>query len=883
MKYIKSVYARFTSRIASFFGSSPKDTKKDKQEHFVCHIPDKIGLLPSLLLKLLFSRVEINRTQADMLRVLDEEGHVVFVNKRKSNFGLLFSYFRFKQLGLPYPSIGFYYRILAWQPITKTVRIAIFNITFFLKNFSRPDPFKSGYIRKEFIKGASGFLSLIDEKSFYRRFVKEKADPLLYLIEIQQAIDKPIFIVPQLMFFSKAPEKKNPTLVDMVLGSEENPGTLRTLWILIKNPKNVFVEISDPINLAQYLSAPEVQSTDTQRSLELRGHILTNINRHRNSILGPVLKSRVEIKYNILTHSRTQKFISEYSEKKAIPIHQVQKKADDYLEEIASNYSINWINAYCVVLKIILRTLFDGVIIDYKGMNRLKTMGRRAPLVLLPCHKSHLDYLILSFLFYLNHMPCPHIAAGKNLSFWPFGTLFRGGGAFFLRRTFKGNPLYSKVFSEYIHKILDEGFNIEFFIEGGRSRTGKLLTPKLGLLSVIINSFLNGACDDIIFAPIYIGYDRVIEEKAYVHEMQGGLKEDENLGQVIKASRFLKKRYGKVYVNFNEPISLREYLENNNLDIHSLTSDTIKTLCMDLGLRFINDINKVSVTTPFGIVSAAILNCTKKRFSYNLIEDYFAIYLSYLSSTDTLLSDTLKQTASGSIFKQTMETFVQRKIIDAASKQKDLDITGTMFKVNESQKSNLEYYKNNTINHFIPAAFTSLAILQADAFQFQATDLHATYSFLRDMFCQEFTSDEDKTAEFYVRKTLKAFIDSNILLPHTTLPDTYNITSSGFRKLKSFSSFLTTFLESYLIVVNFYERYPENTITNSKDRLKKIQSIGNRMYKRKEIERVEALSKISYKNADSFFISIGMGKQVNSDKTDYYFNQIQHYLTLINR
>jgi len=848
----------------------------------MCHIPEKVGFLPSLLLKLLFSKIEINRNQADMLRVLDEEGHVVFVNKRKTGFAPLFTYFRFKQLGLPYPTIGFYYKMLIWQPLSQIFRIVSFNIKFTLTHFKRPDPLQSGYIKEKVINGSSCFLSLVDEKGFYRRFVKEKTDPLLYLIDIQKVTDKPIFIVPLLMFFSKTPEKKNPTLIDMVFGSEENPGFFRTMWILIKSPKKAFVEISDPINLAQYLSSPELQHGDSQQSLTLRRHLLTTINRHRNSILGPVLKSRVEIKYNILTHSRTQQFIREYSEEKAVPIHQVQKKADDYLEEIAANYSINWINAYCVVLKIILRTMFDGMIIDYKGMERLKTTGRKAPLILLPCHKSHLDYLILSFLFYLNNMPCPHIAAGKNLSFWPFGTIFRGGGAFFLRRTFKGNPLYTKVFSEYIHKILDEGFNIEFFIEGGRSRTGKMLTPKLGLLSFIINAFLNGACEDIIFAPIYIGYDRVIEEKAYVHEMQGGMKEDENLGQVIKAGRFLKKRYGKVYVNFNEPISFKEYLEVRNLDMNSLTPDKIKAVCMDLGLRFINDINTVSVITPYGVVSAAILNCTKKRFSYNLIRDYFKTYRGYLFSTDIRLSDTLKQVDSDAIFKQTMEAFVQRKIIEAASKQKEIDITGTMFKVNESQKSNLEYYKNNAINHFIPAAFTSLAILNADAFQFRATELHSTYSFLRDMFCQEFTGDSDKGTGFYVRKTLKAFIDSNILFPHATLPDTYNITSAGYRKLKSFSSFLSTFLESYLIVVNFYERYPENTITNPKDRIKKIQSIGNRMYKRKEIEHVEALSKLTYKNADSFFVSIGVGTSDSSEQVKHYINRIQHYLNLIN-
>lgn len=880
MRFIKSAYGKFKSRLTSFSDTIVQGT----HNHFSCHIPEKIGLLPSLLLRLLFARIDINRAQAEMLKVLDEEGHVVFVNKYKSNFEFLFSYIRFKQLGLPYPTIGFYYRILIWQPITRLFRILLSSLEFFIKSFSRPDPFKSGYIREEFIRGASGFLSLIDEKSFYRRFVKDKTDPLLYLIEIQNTLENPIFIVPHVMFFSKTPKKPIPSFTDLLFGSEENPGVLKTLWILIKNPKQVFLEISEPVNLARYLSRPEMQDmTISDQSLALQRHLLAIINQHRHSILGPVKKSRVELKENILTHHRTQKFILDYSSNKAIPIHQVQKKADNYLEEIAANYSLNWVKLYDITLRVILKTLFDGMIIDYKGLERLKTMARRGPLVLIPCHKSHLDYLILSFIFYHNHMPCPHIAAGKNLSFWPLGTIFRGGGAFFLRRTFKGNPLYAKVFSEYIHKIMEEGFNIEFFIEGGRSRTGKLLTPKLGLLSIILNSFINKACDDIIFAPIYIGYDRVIEEKAYVHEMKGGQKEDENLGQVIKARRFLKKRYGKVYVNFHEPISLKDYLSKTQTSIDNISPGEAKSLCMELGLKFVNDISRVSVITPYGIVSAAILNCTKKRFSYDQIRSYFDTYLTHLMSTDVILANTLQQTDSMGIFNQTMEAFIHMKIIETASKQKELDLTGTLFKINESQKSNLEYYKNNAINAFIPAAFTSLAILEADAFRFCATDLHGTYDFLQNMFCQEFATDADKTAGFFVRKTLKAFIDNDMLIPHTTLPDTYDITSVGYRKLKAFASFLTTFLESYLIVITFYERYPEDTVTEVKNKIKRIQSIGNRMHKRREIDRIEALSKISYKNADTFFVSAGIGKPENRYKVEHYIEKIKHYLTLINR
>ena len=142
-------------------------------------------------------------------------------------------------------------------------------------------------------------------------------------------------------------------------------------------------------------------------------------------------------------------------------------------------------------------------------------MALRGPVVYIPSHKSHVDYLILSYMLYHHDLPCPLIAAGKNLSFWPMGPLFRRGGAFFIRRSFRGAVLYSRVFAEYVHTILDEGYSVEQFIEGGRSRTGKLLMPKLGLLSILLNAQKNGACEDLIFVPVSIGYDRVLEEKSY--------------------------------------------------------------------------------------------------------------------------------------------------------------------------------------------------------------------------------------------------------------------------------------------------------------------------------------------------------------------------------
>ena len=523
--------------------------------------------------------------------------------------------------------------------------------------------------------------------------------------------------------------------------------------------------------------------------------------------------------------------------------------------------------------------MFEGVTINQEMVMKVRNISQKAPLVLIPCHKSHIDYLILSFIFYSNNMPCPHIAAGKNLSFWPVGPIFRAGGAFFIRRTFKGAVLYSKVFAEYIFKLLAEGFNVEFFIEGGRSRTGKLILPQLGLLSILLNAFRNGACEDLIIVPIFIGYDRVLEESAYIHETGGGQKEPESFFQVLKARKFLKKRYGRIYIKFHEPMSLNDLLAKQPKPYQEMSSKEHNALVRDLGYRIITAINNVSVVTPHALAASAILNCSLKRVSLSHILFQTETYLTYLLAQDATLADTLLIDHANSI-SNALTSYLQEKFIETVNKNGNRPPREAVYKVIESKRPILEYYKNNCISFFIPAAFTSLAILKMDAFQFSASDLHSDYKFLQELFINEFAHDVERTPEFYVRKSLKAFINDAILMPHPTLPDTFNLTSAGFRKLKFFSSFIKPYFESYWVALNFFRRNPRNTI-NAKDRLKKIQSSGNRMYKRKAIDRLESVSKINYKNAVDFFIARGIRGAEDKEIIRAYLEALENYLAVL--
>jgi len=851
---------------------------KGTDQHFFRFLPKKPGWLTFGLLKLFYRGIRFSKDQQKVLEELPKDAVIVYAEKYQSRFSWMFCYTRFLQLGFRPPVIGLDNRMMLWQPVLETIRVFLVHLVHFFRHFSWPDPYRSGEIQRRLLSGDAGWVSLGDQKGFYQRFVKKSADPLHDLIQLQKEIDRPVVLVPIVMFFSKKPFKSRPGIWDILFGTEQQPGKLRRLLCLFYKPGSIFMEVSEPLFLNQFLSFYEQpEPTDEDVSIALRNRLLHQINRHMISTLGPVLKSPDEIKQDILVRDRLREYLAHYAETKKMPLVKVRKQASEYIDEIAARYSPAMITIASRIVNWIINSIFDGVSIDTEGLSRLKTLSQKGPLILIPCHKSHIDYLILSYVLYHNDMPCPHIAAGKNLSFWPLGPLFRRGGAFFLRRSFRGAVLYARVFSEYIFTLLHEGFNIEFFIEGGRSRSGKLILPKLGFLSILIEAFRNGACNDLTFVPIFIGYDRVLEENSYLHEIEGGQKKSENFWQVIKARKFLKKRYGRIYIRFNEAISLKRLLDDQGLNLQDMPQKQHNELCRHLGFKIINSIDQVSVVTPHALVAAALLNMAKKRFSQQELLTDIDTYLGYLMGQQLQLSDTLLIDSTRAV-EHVLDYYINRGFVERFENENTLQ--DVEYKVVTNKRAILEYYKNNCIVFFVPAVFTAMAILEREAFQFSASDLHEGYRFLQHFFKNEFAYDVDKTPDYHVRKSIKAFIDDAVLTPHPTLPDTYHVTSAGFRKLRLFARFLKTYLESYWVVLNFFMRYPRNTV-EAGSRSKKILSRGQRMYKRREIENKESLSKVNFKNAEDFFLNNGVSGSEDKEQIDRYATAIQKYLSLL--
>ncbi|MBM4321676.1 MAG: hypothetical protein FJ125_17475, partial [Deltaproteobacteria bacterium] len=322
-------------------------------------------------------------------------------------------------------------------------------------------------------------------------------------------------------------------------------------------------------------------------------------------MLGPPLKDSAQVKAEILEDAELLAELKQLAEARGRSLTWARSEAVRLLEEIGAKFRISMIQLMFWFFTPIWQRIYHGVEVDEEGLEKVRQAARRGPLVLVPSHKSHVDYLIISYIFHLNNLVPPHIAAGINLSFWPLGAIFRRAGAFFLRRSFKGDPLYGVVFRAYVRKLISEGFAIEFFIEGGRSRTGKLLPPRLGLLSMIVEAAL-GTTEkrpaDVTFVPISVGYERIIEARSYTQELGGGHKKAENLGGLLAARRVLNRRYGRLYVSFGEPLALAEVLGP------AVSGPAApRRLVQHLGERLVHGIEQAAIINPVALVALALM------------------------------------------------------------------------------------------------------------------------------------------------------------------------------------------------------------------------------------------------------------------------------------
>lgn len=501
-----------------------------------------------------------------------------------------------------------------------------------------------------------------------------------------------IQLVPVSVFWGRAPDKENSLFKLLFADTWAVPGMLRKLFLILIQGRRTLVYFNDSVSLRDVLN----ENLGAERTTKKLSRVLrVHFRRLREAVIGPDLSHRRTIVNGLLRRPVVAKAIEEEARKSNTDTKKVAAKARHYADEIAADYSDSMIRAYEVVLSWLWNKLYDGVNLHH--LDRLTRVAKENEIIYVPCHRSHIDYLLLSYMLYRNNLVPPHIAAGINLNLPVLGSILRGGGAFFLRRSFKGNRLYAAVFNEYVSTVFERGFSMEYFIEGGRSRTGRLLGARPGMLAMTLRSFLNSQRRSFVFVPVYFGYERIIEGRTYVSELYGKAKKKESLLDIFRTLRKIKGSFGKVHVNFGEPISLTQLLDArqpdwrtmqyNDDDMPDWTSGFVEVL----GEQIITRINSAAVVNPVSLLSLTLLSTPKHAMDEKALADQLDFYLALLRSVPYSSSVIVPDIQGNDVI-----AYCER--LEILQRQKHA--FGDILMLNEEKAVTLTYFRNNIIHMF---------------------------------------------------------------------------------------------------------------------------------------------------------------------------------------
>ena len=804
----------------------------------------------------LFDHVNLDPAVTERVRALPEEGQVVYVMRTRSLLDYLFFNHLFLKVGLPLARFA------------NGVDLSFFRgLGEFFGNLWRrgEQPAALDQLESTITRGQSALLfmkvrALTAERVSAPGFIER-------LVTLQRQLDRPLLLLPQVISWPRKPPSGRRTWFDAAFGDVEAAGRFRKLAHFVLYRRVASVQVGEPIDLQQTIAEHSAWS-DARIARKVRRVLFIHLAREAMAVSGPRVKPSAMIRREIVERAKFQRQLREEAERLGLGFAKAKADARKDLKEIGADFRFTVILLLGKFLDVIFNRVFRGVEVDADGMRLVKEAARNsrsAPLVLVPCHKSHLDYLVISWVFLRNEFIPPHIAAGQNLSFFPLGSVLRRGGAFFLRRSFAGQPLYKLVFRAYLWKVVREGYPIEFYMEGGRSRTGKLLPPKLGLLSMLLEGIQEGEYKDLQFVPINLSYEKVVETAAYRRELTGGKKKSESVGGVMRAGKVLRHRYGRVYVSFQQPIRLTAWLQTMGIDDLATTDDNItRDATKRLAYHLMRRIQEATVVAPSALLGAVLLSHQRRGLSGARVRELVGFLIDLLVRRQTRLSESLQlalarhkdyiaeadlkgpaegHRARGEAVRALVDEalVLQKRLVQRVERGGEI-----IYQVPDKARIELDYDRNAILGILAPDALVATALRAAEG----DLDREKLGQRVRDLsfwFRLEFVYRNDVSYEASFDQTLEALTADGLIAEHDGRVSAVSPLALDFLR-----GTLLHLVEGYWIAADALRALSHGPMEQG-DWLDHAREHGEREYLEGDIRRAEAASTAVLRNAVEVF------------------------------
>ena len=622
--------------------------------------------------------------------------------------------------------------------------------------------------------------------------------------------DLDIQVVPVSIFVGRAPDKASNWFSVLFSENWTIVGRFRRMMSILLNGRNTMVRFSQPLRVRDIVN----EGLDEERTVRKLSRILrTHFHRVRAALIGPDMSTRRLLVDRVMGSEGVRKAIEDQARRDKSSPQDAWKKANAIAYEIAADYSHPVIRSISFLLTPVWNRIYRGVLVHH--LDKVKSISPGNEIIYVPCHRSHMDYLLLSYLLYRNGIYPPHIVAGVNLNLPVVGTILRKGGAFFIRRSIRGSQLYSAVFSEYMAQLVSNGYSLEYFIEGGRSRTGRLLPPKGGTLAMTLRAYLRSPTRPVLVQPVYIGYEKLMEGNSYLDELSGKPKEKESIFQLISGiPKVLSSNYGQVVVNFGEPIALNDMLatyapEWDGKPVEEDEKPQWLNITVDaLADKIQENVNRAADVNPINLLSLALLSTPKHAMSETDLVNQINLYKTLLERLPYSSLVTVTPHSAAQIIEHGLDINVLERVTHPM---------GDVLQVEDDEKAVLlSYYRNNIVHLFTASSWIACCFLHNRRMHLESLIRRgrSVYPFLKNELFLPWTDDE---FEKRLRDTVQVLIDEGLLQREAGTEDIIErntgTTDEVFR-LRAIGHSLQQAFERYYIAMSILAKNGSGTLTS---------------------------------------------------------------------
>jgi len=632
-------------------------------------------------------------------------------------------------------------------------------------------------------------------------------------------------------------------------GDPRDPDRLRQGWIRRRNPDRCRIAAGQPAPASELRHRwRDAGGTDTGLTLGLAEFVARQaaltLERAERQLRGARYKVPHLIHEEILDSPAFRGGLTKLTRESGSSEAALARTASSYLRELAATHSAFVIDLAAHLIKK-LYTLGYGETLhyDHEQLAGIAVLAQQYPVVFLPTHKSNLDHLSLQYMLHENGLPPNHTAGGINMNFFPVGPLVRRSGVFFIRRSFKDNDLYKNVLRSYIDYLIEKRFSLEWYIEGGRSRSGKLLPPRFGILAYVVDAFRRAKSDDVYLIPVSIGYDQIQDVGFYSAEAQGGAKQKEGFGWFISVVRDLSKRYGDIHIRFGEPLSLRAQLGAPIPDAEpdpDERSVELQKLAFEVSLR----INRVTAITPTSLVTLTLLGTGDRALTVPEVRGSLANLVHYVRERKLPATIDLQPLETDEGVRSALESLLETGVVSCYSEGPE-----AVYAIGPEQQLSAAYYRNTIIHFFVNSAIAELALLRAAERPVEdpAAELWEEAMRLRDLLKFEFFFADKQTFHREVAEEL-SFQDHSWEEKLAHGPEVIQKLVQEHRPFTA-HRVLRPFLESYQMVSDSLARRDPALAFDREPFLADCLHLGKQLLLQRHVHSAASVSKVLFETA----------------------------------